>query len=133
MIKKTVNYVDFNGTEVTEAFYFHFSQAELLDMELGTDGGFVERVQAMIDAKDQKELLKFIKKFVYDSYGVKSPDGKRFIKNEEVKTAFVESPAYSKIFMELVTNDEVAAEFVNGVIPDDLKAQYAEALAKQKA
>ena len=133
MIKKTVTYVDFNGTERTESHYFHFSQAELLDMELGTDGGFVERVHAMIDAKDQKELLKFIKKFVYDAYGVKSPDGKRFIKSEEVKTEFVESPAYSKIFMELVTNDQVAAEFVNGVIPDDLKDQYAEALAKKQA
>lgn len=133
MIKKTVTYKDFNDVERTEHHYFHFSQAELLDMELGTDGGFVERVQAMIDAKNQKELLQFIKKFVYDAYGVKSPDGRRFIKNEEVKTEFVESPAYSIIFMELVTNDEVAAEFVNGVIPDDLKAQYAEALAKKQA
>lgn len=130
MIKKTVTYTDFNGTERTENYYFHFSQAELLDMEMGVDGGFAERIKKMIDTKDQKELLKIIKKFVYDAYGVKSGDGRRFIKSEEVKAEFVESPAYSIIFMELVTDDEVAAEFVNGVIPDDMKAQYSAALAK---
>lgn len=130
MIKKTITYKDFNDKERTENFYFHFSQAELLDMEMDVDGGFAERIQKMIDTKDQKELLKIIKKFVYDAYGVKSDDGKRFMKNPEVKAEFIESPAYSIIFMELVTNDQVAAEFVNGVIPDDMKSQYAAALKK---
>lgn len=129
MIKKTVTYTDFNGTKRTEAHYFHFSQAELLDMEMSVDGGFAERIQKIVDAKDQKELLKVIKKFVYDAYGVKSDDGRRFQKSVEIKEAFVESPAYSEIFMELVTNDEAAAEFVNGVIPDDMKEKYAAAVA----
>ena len=121
MIKKTVTYKDYNEVERTESFYFHFNEAEILDMEMSVEGGFAERVQRIVDSKDQSSLLKVIKNFVLDAYGVKSENGKRFIKNDEVKAEFVECPAYSMIFMELVTNDELAAEFVNGVVPDSMK------------
>ena len=97
MLKKTVTYTDYNGVERTEAFYFHYTEAEILDMEMSTEGGFAERIQKIIDAKDQVSLMKLIKKFVIDAYGIKSEDGKRFIKNDKVKTEFLESPAYSKI------------------------------------
>ena len=121
MLKKTVTYIDYNGVERTETFYFHYTEAEILDMEMSTEGGFAERIQKIIDAKDQVSLMKLIKKFVIDAYGIKSEDGKRFIKNDKVKTEFLESPAYSKIWMELVMDDEVAADFVNNVIPSDMK------------
>jgi hypothetical protein len=121
MIKKTVTYTDYNGIERTESFYFHFTQAELVDMEMSTEGGFAERIQRIIDAKDQTSLLKVIKQFVLDAYGVKSDDGRRFIKKPEVKEAFVECPAYSEIYMEFLSDDKFAAEFVNGVVPSDMK------------
>lgn len=132
MLKKTYTYKDYNGVERTESFYFHFTEAEILDMEMSAEGGFAERVQRIIDAKDQAALMKLIKKFVIDAYGVKSDDGRRFIKNEEVKTAFLECPAFSDIFMDMVTNDELAAEFVNGVIPDTMKKRFAEIAAGKK-
>ena len=131
MLKKTVTYTDYNGVERTETFYFHYTEAEILDMEMSTEGGFAERIQKIIDAKDQVSLMKLIKKFVIDAYGVKSEDGKRFIKNDKVKTEFLESPAYSKIWMELVMDDEVAADFVNNVIPSDMKGTL-EGLIKAK-
>ena len=125
MIKKTVTYTDYNGEQRTETFYFHYTEAEILDMEMSEEGSFVDRIQRIIDAKDKTALMKLIKKFVIDAYGVKSEDGKRFMKNDELKTAFLECPAYSDIFMEMVTNDEIAAEFVNGVIPSTMKDRVA--------
>lgn len=121
MLKKTVTYTDYNGVERTEAYYFHYNEAEILDMEMSTEGGFAERIQKIIDAKDQVSLMQVIKKFVIDAYGVKSEDGKRFIKNDIVRTEFLESPAYSQIWMELVMDDEVAADFINNVIPSGMK------------
>ena len=121
MLKKTVTYTDYNGVERTEAFYFHYNEAEILDMEMSTEGGFAERIQKIIDAKDQVSLMQVIKKFVIDAYGVKSEDGKRFIKNDAVRTEFLESPAYSQIWMELVMDDEIAADFINNVIPSGIK------------
>ena len=131
MIKKTVTYEDYNGETRTETFYFHFTEAEILDMEMSTEGGFAERIQRIIDAKDQSALMKLIKKVVIDAYGVKSPDGKRFIKNDEVKAAFLECPAYSDIFMDMVTDDKLAAEFVNGVVPKNMKNRFAELASKK--
>ena len=125
MIKKTVTYTDYNGEQRTETFYFHYTEAEILDMEMSEEGSFADRIQRIIDAKDKTALMKLIKKFVIDAYGVQSEDGKRFMKNDELKTAFLECPAYSDIFMEMVTNDEIAAEFVNGVIPSTMKDRVA--------
>lgn len=130
MIKKTVTYKDLNGKERTETFYFHYFESEIMDMELSEEGGFAERIQRIIDAKDQASLLKVIKKFVLDAYGEKSDDGRRFNKNKEIRDAFMQSPAFSKIYMELLTDDKVAAEFVNKVVPEDLDTTLAEIAAK---
>jgi hypothetical protein len=130
MIKKTVTYKDLNGNDRTESFYFHFYESEILEMEMSVEGGFAERIQRIIDAKDQPSLIREIKKFVLNAYGVKSDDGKRFIKNDDVKAAFVQSPAYSKIFMELVMDDKVASEFVKGVVPAEMSDRVAAATTK---
>lgn len=117
MIKKTITYTDYNGTERTENFYFNLSRAEAVEMEIGTTGGLAERIQRIIDAKDNAEIIKIFKELVLKSYGVKSEDGKRFIKSEELSTAFSQTEAYSQLFMELATNADAAAEFVNGIVP----------------
>lgn len=132
MLKKTVTYKDLNGKERTETFYFHYFESEIMDMEMSEEGGLAERIQRIIDAKDQPSLLKVIKKFVIDAYGVKSDDGRRFDKSQEVKDAFLQCPAYSKIYMELLTDDKLAADFVNQVVPEDMKETLAEIAAKAK-
>lgn len=126
MFKKTVTYVDYNGVERKEDFYFNLTKAELMEMEMGTTGGYAEMVQKIIDAKDAPSIIRIFKELVLKAYGVKSDDGKRFIKNKELSDAFSQTEAYSQIFMELATNDVAAAEFVNGVVPSDLAKQIAE-------
>lgn len=130
MIIKTITYTDYNGNQVTEDYYFHFTEAELMEMQLGEYGGFSQRIQKIVNAADQPALIKLVKEFVLDAYGVKSADGKRFMKNEELRTAFLECPAYSQIFMELAIDDVKAAEFVNGVVPEHMKKDVAEAIKK---
>lgn len=125
MIKKTVTYTDFNGVERTEDFYFNLNKAELMEMELATIGGFSDAVKKLINAKDMPAVVSIFKDFVLKSYGEKSADGKRFIKSDELRTAFEQTEAYSQIFMELATNADAAAEFVNGIIPADLAKEVA--------
>ena len=120
MIVYTETYTDFNGNKRTEDFRFHFNQAELLEMEMTTEGGFSARVQRIINANSHSELVQIMKKFVLDAYGVKSDDGRRFKKDEEIRRSLVECPAYSRIFMRLASDDKAAAEFINGVTPDDM-------------
>ena len=123
MLKKTVNFTDYNGTERTQDFYFHLSKAEITEMEMSTVGGLAEMIQNVVKAQDAPSIIKIFKDLVLKSYGVKSPDGLRFIKSEELSTSFSQTEAYSQIFMELATDADAAAKFVNGIIPADVAAE----------
>ena len=117
MLKKTIKYTDYNEVERTEDFYFNLSKAEVLEMEMGTTGGLAEQLTKIINAQDAPSIIKEFKDLVLKAYGEKSPDGKQFIKNDQIKTAFSQTEAYSNLFMELATNNAAAEAFVNGIIP----------------
>lgn len=125
MIKKTVTYTDYNKVERTENFYFNLSKAEVLEMEMSTAGGMAESIQKIIDAKDMPAIIRVFKDLVLKAYGVKSDDGRRFIKSKELSEEFSQTEAYSQIFMELATNADEAAKFVNGIVPADLAQKAA--------
>jgi hypothetical protein len=128
MIKKTAVYTDFNGNERTEDCYFHFSEPELLDLETSVEGGFFTKtVTDIINAKDGLKLSILMKDLMLKAYGVKSPDGKRFIKSEEISKEFSQTEAFSTLFMEFITDDKAAADFVNMLVPKSL-----EKLVKEK-
>lgn len=130
MLKKTITYTDYNGNERTEDFYFNLTKAELMEMEMTTDGGFAETVGKIVASKDVPTIIKIFKELLLKAYGEKSSDGKRFIKSDEIREGFSQTEAYSILFMELATDEDAAANFVNGIIPADLASQ-AEELAKQ--
>ena len=129
MLKKIITYTDYNGVERTEPFYFNLSKAELMEMELGVTGGMTEMLNKIINAKDGPSLMKTFKEMIMKSYGVKSDDGKRLIKSEELSIAFTQTEAYSVLFMELITDDKAAADFVNGIIPNEIQAEVATQIA----
>lgn len=120
MLKKTITYTDYNGVERTEDFYFNLSKAEIMEMELGVSGGYAEMLKSIVNANDAPTLIKIFKDLVLRAYGEKSADGKRFIKSDAISEAFSQTEAYSILFMELATNADEAAKFVNGIVPSDL-------------
>ena len=117
MLKKTITYTDYNGAERTEDFYFNLSKAEVMEMEMSTSGGLAEMITRIVAEQDAPAIIKIFKELVLKAYGQKSPDGKRFIKSEEMAIAFSQTEAYSQLFMELATDADAAAKFVNGIIP----------------
>lgn len=127
MLKKSITYTDYNGNKRTENFYFNLSKAEIMEMELSTSGGLAESIQRIVDAQDSPAIVKTFKDLVLKAYGIKSDDGKRFIKSDEIATAFSQTEAYSQLFMELATDADKAAEFINGIVPTmgtNNEAQY---------
>lgn len=131
MLKERIKYVDFNGEEREEDFYFNLTTAEIAEMELSTTGGLAEMIKRIIDAKDTPAIIKVFKELVLKAYGEKSDDGKRFIKSEEISTAFSQTQAYSDIFMKLATDDEYATNFINGIVPKEAQLDE-KALAEVK-
>lgn len=120
MLKKEIQFQDLDGNTITETFYFHISKAELAEMELGEEGGMKARMERIIATKDMREVIESIKNVIALSVGHRSDDGKRFIKSREIADEFMQTDAYSNLFMELITNETAAAEFVRGIMPADL-------------
>lgn len=120
MYTKRLDYIDYDGEKREETFRFNFNEDELVEMEMTTEGGLQEMIQGIIDAKDRGELIKIFKKLILGSYGIKSADGKRFIKSEEISKEFSQTRAYTKMFMLLSSDDEEAAKFINGIMPEGM-------------
>lgn len=120
MLKHEITYEDFNGDTITEYFYFNLSKTELIELEHEYDRGFASNIEAIVEAKNTKELISEFKKLILMSYGKKSEDGKRFIKNDELREEFSQTAAFNELFIKLATDDAAAAAFVNGIIPKDM-------------
>lgn len=121
MLKKTMTYTDYNGVQRTEDFYFHLSEAELLEMETGVDGGLTAMMNKLIATNNVPEVMKIFKDLVLKAYGEKSADGRRFVKVDDrgvpLHIAFSQIPAYSDLYVMLATNADEAAKFMNGIVP----------------
>lgn len=121
MLKKTIVYTDYNGTTRKEDFYFNLTQAEVTELEVSVEGGLVEQINRIVAAQNGKVIIETFKDIILRAYGEKSPDGRRFIKNQEVRDAFAQTEAYSNLFMELATDAKAASEFVNGIVPPKME------------
>ena len=120
MLKKTITYKDYNGNSRTEDFYFNLTKTELMKMEMSTTGGLAEMVQRIIAAQDTPALIKIFEDLILKAYGEKSLDGKRFEKSDAISLAFAQTEAYDQLFMELATDADAAAQFINGIVPADM-------------
>lgn len=123
MLRKTVTYTDYDGNERTEDFYFNLTRAEITEMEASHNGGLTKMLQKIVSTQDIKRIVEVFKDLVLRAYGEKSLDGKRFIKNQEIRDGFSQTEAYSDIFMELASDADLAATFVNEIIPKEKQNQ----------
>jgi hypothetical protein len=125
MLKKTMTYKNFLDEEVTEDFYFHFTKAELIKLEVSEKGGLTEMLQKIAKEEDGKKIIEMFEKIILMAYGERSADGREFTKSDAIRTRFASTQAYSDLFMSLALDAGVAAEFMNSVIPADLAAEVA--------
>lgn len=126
MLKKTITYTDYDGNQRTEDFYFNLSKAELMEMELGTTGGLTTLIKRITDEQDNARIMKMFKEILLKSYGIKSLDGKRFEKSEEISKEFEQTEAYSELLIELISGgEEAVSDFINKVIPADISEKSA--------
>ena len=130
MIKIPIKYKTFDDEEVTEDLYFNLSKAELIELSVLDGGDFVDMLKKIVEDDDKEHIIKEFKNIIKLSYGQRSDDGKRFTKNEELSKEFLTTEAYSEFFMKLLTDEDFAAEFVNGIIPKDLMDEVAKIMTE---
>lgn len=116
MHKEIITYNDLNGVQRTEDFYFDLSKPEIVKMQASTKGGYDVQLKSIAASLDGAKIMDFFENFISKSFGVKSEDGRRFMKSDEISRSFMETPAYEVLFEKLVTDDKYAADFVNAVM-----------------
>ena len=119
MLKKNIKYVDYDGNDRAEDFYFNLNKAEVIELQLGTVGGLTKTLEKIVQEKDTSRIIEYFKTIILKAYGEKPADGRRFIKSQELRDAFEQTEAYSELFMELASDAKMAAEFINGVLPKE--------------
>lgn len=119
MYVEKIKYVDYNGNERTDTLYFNLTKTEILRMDLTiADGNLSEYLKTIAESKNGQEIIDMFDKVLRAAYGVKSADGKRFEKSDDIYKAFTETEAYNEFFYRLVTDAEYAGKFVDGIISD---------------
>ena len=132
MLKREITYEDFDGNKVTDICYFNLTRTEIINLNFGYEGGLEAAVQRLIETKDAKLALAEIQNIILASYGVKSDDGKRFIKNDQLREEFTQSPAYDALFMDLLTGEGAAAIFIKGIIPREFSEELGKTEVKNE-
>lgn len=130
MLKKTITFEDLDGNKVTEDFYFNLSKSELIKMEAAVEGGISKQLTDVVASDDKGKILALFEDIVLKTYGVRGDDNKTFVKSPEISRQFSQTDAYDVLFMELLSNEKAAAEFIRALMPADLMAQVQAELAK---
>lgn len=121
MIKKTITYKDLDNNPITETFWFNLRQVDIAKMELmRKGGGFAESLQKVIADKDGETIINAFEDIIGKSYGIRREDNKGLEKSPEITKAFMETDAYSILFMELVLDAVASAEFIKGIVPPEM-------------
>lgn len=128
MLKKTIKFTDYFGEERTQDFYFNLNKSELIEMNFSTAGGMQNMLDQIRNTQDNAKIYAVFKDIILKAYGEKSADGLRFIKSKELSEAFSQTEAYNELIIEMFSDPDAAAKFMNGIIPPDLAAEAKKAI-----
>lgn len=120
-----VTYENFDGEIVDEELYFHLSKSELTDMELKRFPLSLKLARVTSGNGTAVDAYELMKDFIECSYGTRSADGRRFIKDESETRSFMISPAFDALLDLLINDEKFAYKFMSGLFPKDImeKAQ----------
>ena len=116
MLKKHVKYQGFDGEIIEEYLYFNLTRMDAIELSARYESkDLAAYMDEIVNKKDIVSLYRVLKDIVLLAYGVKSEDGKRFIKNETVKKEFEESLAFAQLIENLHETESALSEFVTGI------------------
>lgn len=107
----------FDDEPTTKKLYFNLSRREIFEFISRYDNvkSFEQMIKAVTENEDRYQMVKFIDDLVGSSYGERQGD--RFVKNDVIKEAFLNSPEYEAFFNELMEKPQVVKAFYDGIMP----------------
>lgn len=127
MIKKVIAYEDYDGNMREDIAYFNLTKSELRELEWSIPGGLVAKLNEMLANPEENVagMMRILKTLIIASYGEKSADGKRFIKERDgvnLGDEFATSAAFDVLFDELLSGEDTVNEFISGMLPKSVQS-----------
>lgn len=116
MQKLTVQYQNFDGDLETEDLYFNLNIRELQEME-EWEIPLTERIAKLTKTKNGTDAFNLMRDIIETAYGERSADGKRFVKNPEIRKNFTEGLAYDEVIMMFLEGSLDLGKFIEGLLP----------------
>ena len=110
MLHKKVTYTNYNGEVVNEDVYFNLTSMELVKMEAKYEMSISDKIKEVTESNDYRGIIALFEDLLLTAYGVKSEDGRRFVKDKEATKEFEDSIAYAEIFEQIILNPDAAKE-----------------------
>lgn len=134
MITKHLVYEDFNGQMKEEDAYFNLSRTEASILSAKKIDGlsYAEHLQKLVDDEDLEGMLRTFKEIAVMAYGIKSEDGRRFVKDgsngEEYGAGkeFAQTQAFDTLFTEILDEENGLVNFITGILPQINKGTSAD-------
>ena len=123
MLRKNISYTDFNGNKTAEDVYFNLNKAELIDLEVMADKPMSQILEEIGKTPNARDVIGLFKLFIDRAYGIKTADGRHFIKNDDILSDFKSSEVYSELLWKIISDAKFAVEFIEGLVPADLLQQ----------
>lgn len=133
MFERKFTFEGFDGKTYEDVWGFYLSKADLLQIQLGTFVGLDQLMKRLIETKNGKEIMAIVDEIIMKSVGHTSPDGRKFLRNDELRDEFRQTDAYSQLFSELVTDPEKVLDFIFGAVPKEIGDKMREERAKEQA
>ena len=119
MLSETITFTNFDGKQVTETHYFNLTRAELVQWEMEHQEGIGEYFVRLSQRADKVEMGQAFHAFLRRTYGLKSDDGNRHMKSEEIANNFEHSAAFDEFYIKMLTTEDYALTFIKGVLPKE--------------
>lgn len=133
MFERKFKFEGFDGKMYEDTWGFYLSKADLLEIQLGTFVGLDALMKRLIETKNGKEIMAIVKEIILKAVGHTSPDGRKFLRNDELRDEFQQTDAYSQLFSELVTDPEKVLDFIFGAVPKEIGEKMREEREKELA
>jgi len=127
MHTRAITYENLDGEQVTETHSFNLTKAEAVELNFTQKGGIEAYARKIIETEEHGQLVELFKDLILKTYGIR--EGQRFVKADVYTDAFIQTGAYSALFIELATNAESAIAFFREIFPKDMQGRVDEAVA----
>jgi len=120
-VRKDISFVDLEGRERTETYYFHLGKTDWFELDVAHRENPSAYLMSLMQEGNSRELWKLWKQMLFAA--VARRDGDILVKNARIQEEFAGSGAFEALFEELINSEDAGGNFFLSMMPEDVRKQ----------